>query len=73
MSDHEIRAQAWQSPGVHLETTYRLEDRGEGTHLAEQVSIEAPFGLRRFVTGQASRAHRETLEKMRAHFLSREA
>ena len=73
VSGHEIRAEAWQSPGIHLETSYRLQDRGEATLLAEHVSVEAPRGLRGFVTRQASRAHHETLRKMQAHFRAAKA
>lgn len=71
VSENEIRAEAWQSPGVHLTTRYTLEDRGERTHLVERVRIDAPFVLRGFVKRQAEQAHRETLEKMRAHFAAK--
>jgi hypothetical protein len=65
ISDHEIRGEAWQSPGVHLLTRYQLEERGDTTRLRESVSLEAPFGLRRFVHHQARSAHRTTLERIK--------
>ncbi len=70
LSDDEVCGRAWQSPGITLETRYRLSALGEswqgqGTHLEEHVRVEAPFGLGRFVAGQASRAHAETLAKMK--------
>ena len=71
VSDHEVRGEAWQSPGVHLVTRYQLEDRGPATRLREQVTLEAPFGLRRFVQRQARSAHRVTLQKMKALLESR--
>lgn len=66
VSDHEVRGEAWQSPGVHLVTRYQLEERGKVTRLHEQVTLEAPFGLRRFVLRQARESHGVTLEKMKA-------
>jgi hypothetical protein len=65
VTGHEIRGHAWQSPGIYLQTTYTLEERGAVTRLAERVSVEAPRLLRRFVTTQASHAHQETLAKMK--------
>ena len=67
-SAHEIRAQAWQRPGITLRTTYRLEASGPATRLAERVEVEAPIGLRRFVATRASRAHAETLARLKTHF-----
>ncbi len=66
IAPNEIRGEAWQSPGVHLVTTYHLEALGTGTRLRETVEVEAPFGLRRFVTHQASTSHRATLEGIKA-------
>jgi Polyketide cyclase / dehydrase and lipid transport len=66
IAEDEIRGEAWQSPGVHLVTTYHLEPRGTGTRLRESVVVEAPFGLRRFVAHQASTSHRATLEGIKA-------
>ena len=68
VGDDLIRAEAWQSPGVHLETTYRLQERGDATRLVEHVRIDAPRWLLRFVLRQASAAHRETLSRMQARF-----
>lgn len=70
LSDDEVCGRAWQSPGITLDTRYRLSplhesSHGRGTHLDEHVRVEAPFGLGRFVVGQASRAHAETLAKMK--------
>jgi len=67
IADDEVHGQAWQSPGVHLLTVYKLEARGDDrTRLVESVALRAPFGLRRFVARQASASHRVTLEKMKA-------
>ena len=66
ISDGEVQGEAWQSPGVHLLPRYRLEERGPGTRLRESVTLEAPFGLRRFVYRQARDSHGTTLEKMKA-------
>lgn len=72
VADDTLRAEAWQWPGVHLETTYRLhvhvDEGGDATRLVEHVRVEAPRWLLRFVTRQASEAHRETLSRMQAHF-----
>lgn len=74
LSDDEVCGRAWQSPGITLETRYRLSplrassdgrDTGCGTGLEEHVWVKAPFGLGRFVVGQAYRAHAETLAKMK--------
>jgi hypothetical protein len=65
VAQDEIHGEAWQAPGVHLLSIYRLEDRGASTGLVEEVLVDAPFGLRRFVTRQARDAHRATLEKMK--------
>lgn len=72
ISTNEIRGEAWQSPGVHLVTTYHLEPTAPGTRLRESVVVEAPFGLRRFVAHQASTSHRTTLEGIKA-LLERES
>lgn len=61
----EVRGEAWQVPGVHLITRYRLEEREQRTRLVETCTVEAPFGLRRFVARLASDAHRATLERMK--------
>lgn len=78
LAEDHVRGEAWQSPGVHLVTDYRLDerragppetgpdDRGRTTALRESVAIWAPFGLRRFVARQASDSHRVTLEKLKA-------
>ena len=66
ISDHEVQGEAWQSPGIHLLTVYQLEERGPATRLREQVTLRAPFGLRRFVHRQARDSHGVTLEKMKA-------
>ncbi len=71
ISDHEVHGEAWQSPGIHLLTVYHLGDRGEGTRLLERVTLEAPFGLRRFVHRQARESHGVTLEKMKVLLESR--
>ena len=63
ISGTELRATAWQSPGIQLDTIYELIASQSGTaseaetRLSGRVSIHAPFGLRRFVHGQARASH----------------
>lgn len=66
ISESEVHGLAWQSPGIHLHTTYALDARGTGTHLTETCRVDAPWPMLRFVVGQASRSHRTTLSKMKA-------
>jgi hypothetical protein len=66
IADDEILGEAWQWPGVHLTTRYRLADRGDKTGLREAAVVEAPLGLRGFVRRQAFAAHRTTLERLKA-------
>jgi hypothetical protein len=61
-----VRAEAWQTPGIHLTTEYELADLGyRGTRLVERVSVEAPWPLRRFTIRQARAAHRTTLDRVK--------
>ncbi|MEZ4330320.1 MAG: SRPBCC family protein [Myxococcota bacterium] len=61
-----VRGEAWQSPGIHLVTHYRLEALApERTRLHETCVIRAPRGLRGFVARQASASHRATLAGMK--------
>ncbi len=66
VSPSEVHGLAWQSPGIHLHTTYQLEPEPGGTLLREHVRVEAPWLLLRFVVGQASASHRVTLFEMKA-------
>ncbi len=66
VSPSEVHGLAWQSPGVHLHTRYRIEPEPGGLLLREQVRVEAPWPLLRFVVGQASASHRTTLFEMKA-------
>ncbi|MEZ4280578.1 MAG: SRPBCC family protein [Myxococcota bacterium] len=66
ISPTEVHGLAWQSPGVHLHTTYRIEPEPGGLLLREYVRVEAPWLLLRFVVGQASASHRTTLFEMKA-------
>jgi len=68
VGEDAIRAEAWQSPGIHLETLYRLRARGDASLLTERVRVDAPRWLLGFVMRQASAAHRETLSRMQALF-----
>jgi hypothetical protein len=70
VSDSEVHGHAWQQPGIRLHTVYALQDTATphtatGTHVTERVAVEAPFFLRWFVIGQASKAHLETLRKIK--------
>ena len=65
VSDREVHGHARQSPGIRLLTVYSLHDAESGTRLVEQVSVEAPRLLRRFVISQARKSHQETLAKMK--------
>ena len=66
ISPTEVHGLAWQSAGVHLHTTYRIEPEPGGLLLREHVRVEAPWLLLRFVVGQASASHRTTLFEMKA-------
>ncbi len=66
VSPTEVHGLAWQSPGIHLHTVYRIEPEPGGLRLREQVRVEAPWPLLRFVVGQASASHRTTLCEMKA-------
>lgn len=66
ISPSEVHGLAWQSPGIHLHTTYRIETEPGGLLLREHVRVEAPWLLLRFVVGQASASHRTTLFEMKA-------
>ena len=61
----QVVGRAWQWPGIQLRTRYDLLDRGPTTLLREECSVEAPFGLRRFVVQRARAAHRETLKNLK--------
>ena len=66
VSDTEIRGHAWQSPGVRLRTVYSLSElAGGGTRLEERAFVRAPWGMRRFVVGQACASHATTLQRMK--------
>lgn len=80
IAEDEVCGRAWQPPGITLETRYRLSplralarEAGDGTVLEEEVRVDAPWGLGRFVQNQASRAHAETLAKMKRLLESRGA
>lgn len=66
VAESEVHGHAWQWPGIRLHTIYRLEAIASGTRLVEQVSVEAPRILRRFVVHQARQSHQVTLVKMKA-------
>ena len=66
VSPTEVHGLAWQSPGIHLHTIYRIEPEPGGLLLREQVRVEAPWLLLRFVVAQASASHRTTLFEMKA-------
>ncbi len=65
VSESEVHGYAWQLPSIRLHTVYALTATALGTHLVESVRVNAPRLLRRFVTNRASRAHAETLSKMK--------
>ncbi len=65
VAEDEVHGHAWQFPSIRLHTVYSLKPIPMGTHLVERVRVEAPRLLRRFVIGQARRAHRETLARMK--------
>ena len=67
IGEREVHGRAWQTPGVRLHSIYRLEDASSGTRVLEEVSIEAPWGLRGFVVRRAREAHCVTLQRTKAH------
>lgn len=71
LDDARVRAEAWQSPGIHLTTEYELTERDGGTRLVERVQVDAPWLLRRLTIRKAREAHRTTLDRMKALLESR--
>ena len=65
LGKHEILAHAWQSPGIHLRTVYRMKEAGEETRVTEDVWVEAPRILRGYVIDQASQSHEKMLTEMK--------
>ncbi len=70
-SEHEILAHAWQFPGIHLCTVYRMEQASESTRVIESVWVEAPRILRHYVIDQASQSHETMLAEMKVLLESR--
>jgi hypothetical protein len=65
VAEDEVHGYAWQFPAIQLQTIYAFTATSFGTHLVESVRVRAPRLLRRFVVKEASRAHAETLSKMK--------
>jgi hypothetical protein len=65
VSDREVHGHAWQSPGIRLDTVYRLEPVGLATRLSEQVAVFAPRLLRGIVISQARKSHEQMLGKVK--------
>lgn len=65
VSPGQVEGRAWQTPGVRLRTLYQCRPHEHGTELVEQVELEAPFLLHRFVHSQARDAHLETLRALK--------
>lgn len=61
ISDEVVCAYVWQSPKIRIRTAYHLRTTPRGTRLFENVDVEAPWLIRRFVVSQARRAHEATL------------
>lgn len=66
LSPLRIEGRAWQTPGVRLRTVYESTPSEVGTLLVEEVDLEAPWLLHRFVHAQARDAHLETLRSLRS-------
>jgi hypothetical protein len=65
---------AWQSPGIEVRTRYRLSPSSEGgTHVHEEVLIQAPLLLIGYAHRQAEAAHRETFAKLKVLLETRPA
>jgi hypothetical protein len=71
ISENEVHGTAWQFPSIQIHTVYSLAATSLGTHLVENVTVRAPWLIRRYVVGQASRAHAETLSSMKVLLESR--
>ena len=61
-----IVAEAFQRPRVHLRTEYTVLATDSGSRSIEHVTVTAPFGLTRFVTAQAEKAHAATMARLPA-------
>ncbi len=71
ITENEVHGDAWQFPSIRLHTVYSLADTSAGTRLVENVTVHAPWLIRRYVAGQAKAAHVETLSKMKGLLESR--
>ena len=62
----ELRAAAWQTPGVEVRTRYRATASAEGdTHLHEEARLSAPRLLIGYAHRQAEAAHRDTFARLK--------
>jgi len=66
VGEGEVHGHAWQSPGVRLWTSYRLEPVHDGTRLIERVQVRAPRLLRRYVVDTARASHAAMLAGLKA-------
>ena len=71
IAENEVHGNAWQFPSIQLHTVYSLAATSAGTRLVENVTVHAPWLIRRYVIGQARAAHAETLSKMKVLLESR--
>jgi hypothetical protein len=63
-----VTAQAWQFPGVRLDSVVTFDAENGGTRLTERISISAPRVLLAVTVRQAVAAHIEMLAGIRRHF-----
>jgi hypothetical protein len=62
----ELRAAAWQTPGVEVRTRFRATPSADGaTHLREEVLLSAPRVLIGYALRQAEAAHRATFARLK--------
>ena len=65
--DGAFISDAFQFPRVHLHNVTRCQPAGSGTHVHEQITIDAPRLLIGYVYQQAFAAHRELLARLKQH------
>jgi hypothetical protein len=64
-ADGALVSDAYQFPRVHLHNVTRCQPEGVGTRVDEDITIQAPGPLIRYVRRQALAAHRDLLANLK--------
>ncbi len=65
--DGSLYCEAFQSPGIHLMSTYTFTAEGGHTTVTERTTVEGTALLLGYVKRQAQEAHRVTLTKIKTY------